>query len=63
MQAERQIKNKRIRKSMGENGIDQRKLSAILGITETEMSVIMKRELARSEQDLIIRAIKDWAES
>ena len=56
MQIER--KNVRVRKEMAANGIDQRKLARILHITETEMSVVLKRELARSEQDEIIRAIR-----
>lgn len=57
MQIER--KNVRVRKEMAANGIDQRKLARILHITETEMSVVLKRELARSEQDEIIRAIRE----
>lgn len=52
-------KNIRVRKAMAEKGFDQRKLSRILHITETEMSVILKYELARSEQDEIIRAIRE----
>ena len=52
-------KNVRVRKEMAANGIDQRKLARILHITETEMSVVLKRELARSEQDEIIRAIRE----
>lgn len=52
-------KNLRVRKVMAEHGIDQRKLARILGITETEMSVVLKRELARIEQDKIIEAIRE----
>ncbi len=52
-------KNLRVRKEMAANGIDQRKLARILHITETEMSVVLKRELAKVEQDKIIEAIKE----
>lgn len=56
-------KNLRVRKVMAEHGFDQRKLARILHITETEMSVVLKRELAKSEQDEIIKAIKEWQKS
>lgn len=56
-------KNTRVRKAMAEAGIDQRKLSAILKISENEMSIVLKRELARSEQDELIRAIREWKKS
>lgn len=52
-------KNLRVRKVMAEHGIDQRKLARILGITEQEMSIALKRELAKAEQDEFIRAIKE----
>ena len=51
-------KNQRIRKAIIAAGIDQGRLSQILGISETECSMMLKRELAKSEQDLIIDAIK-----
>ena len=56
-------KNTRVRKAMAEAGIDQRKLSGILNISENEMSIVLKRELARSEQDELIRAIREWQKS
>ena len=56
-------KNTRVRKAMAEAGIDQRKLSAILKISENEMSIVLKRELARAEQDELIRAIREWQKS
>lgn len=56
-------KNTRVRKAMAEAGIDQRKLSAILKISENEVSIVLKRELAKAEQDELIRAIREWAKS
>ena len=56
-------KNTRVRKAMAEAGIDQRKLSGILNISENEMSIVLKRELAKTEQDELIRAIREWQKS
>lgn len=61
MQIER--KNIRVRKEMAAYGIDQRKLARMLHITETEMSVVLKRELAKSEQDEMIRVIRESSKS
>ena len=57
MQAER--KNLRVRKTMAESGINQTMLARIMGISEMECSIMLKRELAKVEQDDIIKAIKD----
>lgn len=56
-------KNTRVRKAMAEAGIDQRRLSGILNVSENEMSIVLKRELARAEQDKIIQAIREWQKS
>lgn len=56
-------KNTRVRKAMAEAGIDQRKFSAILKISENELSIVLKRELAKAEQDELIRAIREWQKS
>lgn len=57
-------KNVRVRKVMAEYGIDQRKLSSILGWTESKASLVLGVcELAKSEQDIIIKAIREWAAS
>ena len=61
MQIER--KNIRVRKEMAAHGIDQRKLSAIMKVTEQELSVALKRELAKAEQDIFIAAIREYASS
>lgn len=55
-------KNKRIRKAMAEHGLDQTRLAMVLGTNDTEISVMLKRELAKTEQDEIIRAIAEWKE-
>ena len=52
------MKNQRIRVLMMKTGITQVELGKILGVSEGETSVMLKRELARSEQDSIIEAIK-----
>lgn len=57
MQIER--KNLRVRREMAAAGIDQRKLSGLMNITEMECSIMLKRELAKTEQDELIRIIKE----
>jgi ribosome-binding protein aMBF1 (putative translation factor) len=57
---ERYAKNKRIRKTMAEYGINQSELSRIMHTNDTVVSMILRYELAKSEQDAIIQAIKDW---
>lgn len=52
-------KNVRIRRVMAENGITQSELAKILQISDSEMCVVLKRELAKMEQDKIIEAIKE----
>lgn len=53
-------KNIRVRKVMAEQGIDQRKLSGILGWNEMKTSIVLNAcELARFEQDEIIKAIRE----
>lgn len=52
-------KNVRIRRVMAENGITQSELAKILMISDSEMCVVLKRELAKIEQDKIIEAIKE----
>lgn len=58
MQIER--KNTRVRKEMAAHGIDQRKLSGILGWNEMKTSIVLNVcELAKFEQDDIIKAIRE----
>lgn len=52
-------KNPRIRKAMLERGMKQNDLAEILGLNLSELSVMLKYELAKEEQDEIIRRIKE----
>ncbi len=52
-------KNPRIRKAMLERGLKQNDLAELLGLNLSELSVMLKYELAREEQDEIIRRIKN----
>lgn len=53
------MKNKRIRQAMLSAGIStQSELAKILGVAESEISSIMKYDLAKAEQDIIIDKIK-----
>lgn len=52
-------KNKRIRKVLLDQGLTQNELAEILGVNIAELSVMLKYELAKPEQDEIIRRIKD----
>ena len=54
------MKNERIKELMFKNMISQGELSEILGIAQSEVSIVLKYELADSEQDRIIKAIEDW---
>ena len=53
------MKNARIRKAMIDTGITQTDLANIMGTPVTEISVMLKRELAKAEQDKIIAMIKE----
>lgn len=45
---------------MAEQGVDQRRLSGILGWNEMKTSIVLNAcELARFEQDEIIKAIRE----
>lgn len=52
------MKNERIRTAMIKAGLNQSQLSEILSIPPAELSVMLKYELARKEQDNIISLIK-----
>lgn len=54
------MKNKRIRKAMTDAGINQTQLAAILGISNTELSMALKFELAVREQNDIVKRIREW---
>lgn len=55
------VKNLRIRRKMVEYNISQDELGKLLNpqIGQHEVSIMLKRELSRSEQDKIIKAIEE----
>lgn len=53
------MKNKRIRTAMLQAGIKQKDLAEILGISDTELSYVLKYELAVREQNEIVARIRE----
>lgn len=53
------MKNKRIRTAMLQAGIKQKDLAEILGINDTELSYVLKYELAVREQNDIVARIRE----
>ena len=51
-------KNMRVRKAMFLAGMSQEELGKLLGLSGPDISKLMKFELAKAEQDDIIRKIK-----
>lgn len=58
----RSIKNERVKEKMFRNMISQGELAEILDIGQTEVSNMLKYELADAEQDAIIEKIDAWLE-
>lgn len=52
------MKNVRVRQAMLNAGLKQSDLARILGVTDSYVSIMLKRELARGEQDELIELIK-----
>lgn len=55
------LKNTRIRTTMAKTGITQGDLAKILGVSEPEISYMMKYELSKAEADGIIAKIREYA--
>lgn len=53
--------NLRVRVALLENGITQNELSDYLGIHFTSMSGILRHELSETEQDRLIKKIRELA--
>ena len=51
-------KNLRIRKALMDADMTQRELGELMGMRDPDISRILKYELAKSEQDAIIKIIK-----
>lgn len=54
------MRNKRIKMAMLNAQISQKKLAEILDVTETELSYMMKYELAVKVQNDIVKRIREW---
>ena len=55
------MKNRRVRKAMFDNGMNQIDLANLLTVSNTELSVMLKYELARQEQDVIVAKINEYS--
>lgn len=51
-------KNVRVRQALLHAGLKQGDLAKMLGVTEAHVSIMLRRELARAEQDELIEMIR-----
>ena len=54
------MKNKRIKVALAQAGLSQAQLADILNVTATEMSIMLKYELAVREQNDIVARIREF---
>ena len=54
------MKNKRIKVAMLQAGITQAQLADLLNVMQSEISVMLKYELAVKEQNNIVATIREW---
>jgi predicted XRE-type DNA-binding protein len=54
------LKNKRIKVALAQAGLSQAQLADILDVTATEMSIMLKYELAVREQNDIVAKIREF---
>ena len=54
------MKNKRIKVALAQAGLSQAQLADILDVTATEMSIMLKYELAVREQNDIVAKIREF---
>lgn len=54
------MKNKRIKVAMLQAGITQAQLAELLNVMQSEISVMLKYELAVKEQNNIVATIREW---
>ena len=54
------MKNKRIKVALAQAGLSQAQLADILDVTATEMSIMLKYELAVREQNDIVARIREF---
>lgn len=55
------MKNKRIKVAMTQAGINQTQLAEILNISNTEVTFMLRRELAVREQNEIVKRVREWS--
>lgn len=53
------MRNKRIRLALAQAGMSQRDLAKLLYVSDTELSIMMKHELAVREQNEIVKRIRE----
>lgn len=53
------MRNKRIRVALTQAGMSQKDLAKLLIVSDTEMSIMMKHELAVREQNEIVKRIRE----
>lgn len=53
------VKNLKIRRKMMETNLSQGELGKLLGMTQQEVSIMLKRELSAKEQADIIKSIEE----
>ena len=54
------MKNKRIKVALAQAGLSQANLADILDVTTTEISIMLKYELAVKEQNNIVSKIREF---
>lgn len=54
------MRNKRIRLALAQAGMSQRDLAKLLYVSDTELSIMMKHELAVREQNEIVKRIREY---
>lgn len=53
------MKNLRVRKAMLEAGMRQQDLANLVGKSRSYVSILLSSELTKSEQDALVRAIRE----
>ena len=54
------MRNKRIRMALTQAGMTQTELAKLLYVSETELSIMLKHELAVREQNEIVKSIREY---
>jgi len=54
------LRNKRIRVALTQAALSQSELARLLHVSDTEMSIMLKHELAVREQNEIVKCIREY---